>query len=121
MYSRSIYSKSTSLNAISFEALTIDSRSCKGRETGLGGMKIGELGIFRARVSSSSTVRPIRVSRRQAEILALVAADLSTKQIARRLGISTHTVAKHLERVFLRNHLHSRAAAVATWLSSERF
>lgn len=61
--------------------------------------------------------RPPQLSRRQADVLALVASDFSDKQIAQRLGISCHTVSKHMERLFSRNGFHSRPAAVAAWLA----
>jgi DNA-binding CsgD family transcriptional regulator len=53
---------------------------------------------------------------REAEILRLVAEGLSNKQIGARLGISPRTIQSHLSRLFDRNGLHTRAAAVAAWL-----
>jgi DNA-binding CsgD family transcriptional regulator len=53
------------------------------------------------------------LTRRQQEILRYVAAGYSNSQIARRLGISTATVGTHLENVFQRLQVSSRAAAVA--------
>lgn len=52
---------------------------------------------------------------RQAQIIALVAEGLTNDQIARQLKISTHTVNTHLERIFFRNKVRSRAEAVARW------
>jgi DNA-binding CsgD family transcriptional regulator len=49
---------------------------------------------------------------RQQEILAAVRLGLSNKQIAFRLGLSPHTVRKHLENIFERLEVQSRGAAV---------
>jgi DNA-binding CsgD family transcriptional regulator len=58
----------------------------------------------------------VHLTRRQTEIIALVASGLSDKEIARRLGLSPRTVQAHLDRVFQELGLHKRSAAVATWL-----
>ena len=49
---------------------------------------------------------------RQWDILEGVRLGLTNKQIARRLGVSTHTVRKHLENIFERLGVHTRGAAV---------
>lgn len=49
---------------------------------------------------------------RQRELLRLVAAGLTNKQIATRLVVSAHTVRTHLENIFERLEVTSRAAAV---------
>jgi len=56
-------------------------------------------------------------SRRQREILALVAAGLGDKQIAHELGVSRRTIRTHLERFYRVHGLHSRAAAAVHWLT----
>ncbi len=53
---------------------------------------------------------------RERQILYLIAADHSDKQIALQLGISSHTLRSHVDRLFRRHRLHSRAAAVAAWI-----
>jgi len=58
----------------------------------------------------------MHVTPRQAQILRLVAAGLSDKEIASRLGLSPRTIQSHLDRLFLEHGLHKRAAAVAAWL-----
>ncbi|MFF5292233.1 helix-turn-helix transcriptional regulator [Paractinoplanes globisporus] len=50
---------------------------------------------------------------RQRQLLGLVAAGYTNGQIARRLGLADSTVRKHLENIFDRLQVHSRAAAVA--------
>jgi NarL family two-component system response regulator YdfI len=54
------------------------------------------------------------LSNREREILALLADGLGNKQIAARLGISTNTVKTHLELLFEKLGVSSRAEAVAT-------
>ncbi|MBN9562653.1 MAG: response regulator transcription factor [Alphaproteobacteria bacterium] len=53
---------------------------------------------------------------REMEILTAISEGLSNKHIARRLGISTHTVKFHLEAVFAKLDAGSRAEAVAKGL-----
>jgi DNA-binding NarL/FixJ family response regulator len=54
------------------------------------------------------------LTEREREILALVAAGVSNKQIARRLGISAKTVKTHLTHVFRQIGVHDRLEA-ALW------
>ena len=54
------------------------------------------------------------LSNREREILALLADGLVNKQIAARLGISTNTVKTHLELLFDKLGVTTRAEAVAT-------
>src|SRR4051812_30456451 len=51
---------------------------------------------------------------REQEVLVLLADGLGNKQIAARLGISTNTVKTHLEILFEKLGVSSRAGAVAT-------
>jgi two-component system, NarL family, nitrate/nitrite response regulator NarL len=53
---------------------------------------------------------------REREILALISEGLSNKAMARRLGISVHTVKFHLEALFAKLDATSRAEAVAKGL-----
>lgn len=56
---------------------------------------------------------PLGLTRRQAEILALLANGADVERIARDLYISVATVRKHLEHVYARLGVHSRAEAIA--------
>jgi len=56
-------------------------------------------------------------SGREAQIVELIALGCEDKEIASRLGISRRTVRTHLERLFSDLGVHSRAAAVAIWMS----
>jgi DNA-binding NarL/FixJ family response regulator len=62
----------------------------------------------------------MHLSRRQSEIIALIADGYCDKQIARHLGMSERTVQSHLQRLYLRHGVHSRAAIVARWLTGRR-
>lgn len=59
-----------------------------------------------------------RFSPRQAEIVSLIAAGRSDKQIALALRISQRTVRTQLERLYAANGLHCRAQAVHIWALS---
>lgn len=64
-----------------------------------------------ARVASAN----VRLTPRQDEILSLVAAGRSDKEIATRLGLTPRTISKHLERIYTKLQLPNRAAAAAFW------
>jgi DNA-binding NarL/FixJ family response regulator len=53
------------------------------------------------------------LSKREAEILQMVAYGATTKEVAHDLGISPHTVKTHLERIFEKLGANDRAQAVA--------
>ncbi len=56
---------------------------------------------------------------REREVLALVADGKTNAEIARQLWISPGTVRRHLENVFAKLDVHTRAAAVARLYRSE--
>ncbi len=58
----------------------------------------------------------MHLSPRQLEIVSLIAAGRCDKEIARCLGMSARTVDSHLQRLYQRHGVHSRAALVAKWL-----
>jgi DNA-binding NarL/FixJ family response regulator len=62
-------------------------------------------GAVRRRIES-------RLTGRQCEILALVRAGMTNRQVARRLDLSEHTVRSHLNNIFARLDVGSRTAAV---------
>lgn len=57
-----------------------------------------------------------RVSPREREVLDLVADGLTDATIARRLGLATATVSKHLHRLYVRHGLSNRAVATRWWM-----
>jgi DNA-binding NarL/FixJ family response regulator len=54
-----------------------------------------------------------RLSKREVEVLQLVAEGCSNRQIASRLFVTPGTVKKHLEHIYSKLHAHSRTAALA--------
>jgi DNA-binding NarL/FixJ family response regulator len=78
--------------------------------------------VLVARVATASPVagyapdgtKETVLTNREREILALLADGLVNKQIAARLGISTNTVKTHLELLFDKLGVATRAEAVAT-------
>lgn len=65
--------------------------------------------------ASDTSARPL-LTPRELEVLALVGEGMSNKTIARQLGISAHTVKYHLEAVFTKLAVRSRAEAVTRGL-----
>ena len=53
------------------------------------------------------------LTKREIEVLRLVAADLATPDIALRLNVSEHTVHRHVANILRKLSVSSRAAAVA--------
>lgn len=66
------------------------------------------------RPTRRDSISGIALTTREREILALLADGLGNKQIAARLGISANTVKTHLELLFDKLGVSSRAEAVAT-------
>lgn len=62
-----------------------------------------------------SQTQAFHPSPRQAQILALVAAGLSDKEIARELGLSAATVKTYLNRVYRMHGFRNRAHAAAVY------
>jgi HD-GYP domain-containing protein (c-di-GMP phosphodiesterase class II) len=58
-----------------------------------------------------SPPRPAGLTDREAEVLALVASGLMTKQIGQRLGISPKTVDQHIQNIYAKIGVSTRAAA----------
>lgn len=65
------------------------------------------------RVPSAESLRSFGLTRRQSEVLHLLARGRSTEEIAADLFISQQTVRKHLEHIYHRLGVHTREAAVA--------
>jgi two-component system, NarL family, nitrate/nitrite response regulator NarL len=55
---------------------------------------------------------PIQLTPREVEVLAAIGDGLSNKAVARRLGISQHTVKFHVESLFRKLGVATRAEAV---------
>jgi ATP/maltotriose-dependent transcriptional regulator MalT len=66
-----------------------------------------------ARVINSDGRVDHGLTEREREVLTLIAGGASNRQIARRLGISEHTVARHLSNIFDKLGVSSRTQALA--------
>ncbi|RKS08147.1 DNA-binding NarL/FixJ family response regulator [Nocardiopsis sp. Huas11] len=64
-------------------------------------------------VSRRGTLGGHRLTRRQAQVLALMATGLANREIAGRLGIRPHTVKNHVQSILGKLGVASRAAAAA--------
>lgn len=75
-----------------------------------------QLSLFDPVQDSVSSTERVRSPGRQAQIMDLIAAGLSDKEIARELGISHRTVRTHLEKFYKKHGQRRRSAAVAFWV-----
>jgi DNA-binding NarL/FixJ family response regulator len=65
------------------------------------------------RAHPASTPIPSRLTKRELEVLGLLAEGLAQREIAKRLDISEKTVGSHIERILSKLDVRSRAQAVA--------
>lgn len=83
----------------------------QARELGAKGLELRAealYGSLKAKGEGPGSLTP-----REREVLALVAQGLTNRKIATRLGVSEHTVHRHVANIFTRLGLSSRTAAVA--------
>jgi DNA-binding CsgD family transcriptional regulator len=83
------------------------------REVPCGSAEVRVLAIEEERAVTPASLRTLGLTRRQSEVLALLAAGKGTVEIAAALYISPVTVRKHFEHVYERLGVHSRGEAVA--------
>lgn len=69
-------------------------------------------------VGQSSYRSRFQLSRREAEIMDLIASGMNNQQIAAACFISEKTVKNHINRIFAKLHSTSRAQAAAKWLGT---
>ncbi|MDP9341893.1 MAG: LuxR C-terminal-related transcriptional regulator [Actinomycetota bacterium] len=86
------------------------------REGARGGQFDGEaveavLGAAGHRVTRTRPARPAGLSERQVEVLRLVAAGLSNREVAQRLHVSPRTAEHHVQDIYTKIGVSSRAAA----------
>ena len=69
--------------------------------------------FFRHRVKGSDELRSL--SQREAEVLALIARGLSTKEVGDRLSLTVETIRTYVKNIYGKMHVRSRAEAVAKY------
>jgi DNA-binding NarL/FixJ family response regulator len=74
--------------------------------------------VDEARDAAQASDELAHLTRREREVLELVAQGLSNKEIARALVITTNTVKRHLKSIFEKLGVHTRAAAAARAISA---
>lgn len=72
--------------------------------------------FFRKRAKGSDELRSL--SQREAEVLALIARGLSTKEVGDRLSLTVETIKTYVKNIYEKMHVHSRAEAVAKYFES---
>ena len=65
--------------------------------------------------TSTEFVRAAALSRREAQIMGLIAAGHSNGQIAERLTLAEKTVKNHINRIYAKLGVGSRPAAISYW------
>jgi DNA-binding NarL/FixJ family response regulator len=68
--------------------------------------------IFDDDLASPSVSAPALLSKRETEVLQLITAGRSNRQIAAELFISARTVERHIENLYRKLDVHSRAEAI---------
>jgi len=71
------------------------------------------LHLARLRARWEPALRPAQLTERELDVLELVAQGLTNRQVAARLFIATGTVRTHLEHVYEKLGVRTRAGAVA--------
>jgi ATP/maltotriose-dependent transcriptional regulator MalT len=70
--------------------------------------------------TSTESVQAAPLSRREAQIMALIAAGHSNGQIAERLTLAEKTVKNHINRIYAKLGVGSRPAAISCWTLDTR-
>jgi DNA-binding CsgD family transcriptional regulator len=71
-------------------------------------------------MARAASEKKISISNRQFVIMALLLEGLSVKEIANRLGVSSHTAQSHLKRIYQAFDVHSRFELQAVFIRQVR-
>jgi DNA-binding NarL/FixJ family response regulator len=85
----------------------------------LTGTLLSHLARHAAEHPAPRSLGAVRMTKREREVIALVADGSSNKEIARRLHLSTHTVKSHVRNILEKLALHSRLQLAAHALRAE--
>jgi two-component system NarL family response regulator len=106
---------------VSPEALIRNVRGVRDGEAPLSrGMTAKILNSFREDSKARDTNRENNITRREGEILELLAEGARDKDIAEQLGIAENTVKKHVQNILRKLHVNNRTAAAAAAASMNR-
>ncbi|MBI2985837.1 MAG: helix-turn-helix transcriptional regulator [Deltaproteobacteria bacterium] len=90
---------------------------CEGRRLSLRCVRIaGQCLLFlegRQTTLQTTLLKPLRLTQREAEVLAWASQGKSNKEVGSILGLSARTVGKHLEHIYSKLGVESRTAAAA--------
>jgi DNA-binding NarL/FixJ family response regulator len=101
-----------------YEWLSRAHQACGDNESAAAGAANAEsvyqqLGAAPSRATGSDSELPGGLTKREAEVLACIAAGASNREVAKRLFISDKTVGRHLANIFVKLGVSSRTAAAA--------
>ena len=68
--------------------------------------------VIKAFMQSQNIPRLSELTKRENEVLQLLATDLSVKQVAEKMLLSNHTIKKHLRNIYTKLHVNNRIGAV---------
>jgi DNA-binding CsgD family transcriptional regulator len=68
-------------------------------------------------ISAANSFKPVNLTPRQRQVLALAALEYTTEDIARQIDRETKTVESHLASIYQKFHVHSRVGAVLKAIS----
>ncbi|MDZ4724235.1 MAG: response regulator transcription factor [candidate division Zixibacteria bacterium] len=80
---------------------------------GLAGSFIDQVATYNPQSTSAGTMTATKISKREKEIIGLIVAGMSNKEMADRLNISAFTVKSHLHRLMEKLGIHSRLELAA--------
>jgi len=90
---------------------------CKGRRLSLRCVRMaGQCLLFlegQQATLQTSSLKPLRLTQREAEVLAWASQGKSNKEVGSILGLSVRTAGKHLEHIYSKLGVESRTAAAA--------
>jgi len=91
----------------------VDAAEALGQEARAGRLDVDSVGavLGAAGHAAPRLARPAGLTEREAEVVALLARGLQTKQIARALGISAKTADRHVQNAYAKIGVSTRAAA----------
>lgn len=74
--------------------------------------KVTENNLLQAKADLDETRKACSITDRELTVIQQVARGFTAQEIAGQMGISTHTVATHVKRIYRKLHVHSRSEAV---------